>query len=52
MGQEILPFRLSVPEAELLDLRRRLRQPGLFADEVRAFFRLVRLAAQSRPSLR
>jgi hypothetical protein len=43
MGQEILPFRLSVPGAELLDLRRRLRQTP---------FRLVRLAAQSRPSLR
>ena len=26
MGQEILPFLLDVPEAELADLRRRLRQ--------------------------
>jgi epoxide hydrolase len=26
MGQEILPFRIEVPEAELADLRRRLRQ--------------------------
>jgi pimeloyl-ACP methyl ester carboxylesterase len=50
----VVPFRIDVPEAELADLRRRLRapargghfaaleQPELFVSEVRSFFRLVR----------
>jgi len=48
MGQEILPFLLDVPEAQLADLRQRLRQTRWPAaepvsGELRAFFRLVRL---------